>query len=135
MCRHFIPGLVLLVGCAVEPADQASADQVLPFDAQVGVPGIFDLTVSPMVVGRPFTIRVSNAAANQNLCVYRARSTVPGGFCPGTIAPDCLDIPAGSAVLQFSTQARNFGLAVINANLPATLGAPQVVWQAVGRRR
>ncbi len=96
--------LAWVAGCDADVDSQAPSD-AFPAE-QLAPPQDFTLTVSPLVVGSTATMSIQGARPNGAVFLFRAASTVPGGWCPPIISPDCLDMPPNAInQLQFNTDA------------------------------
>jgi hypothetical protein len=131
MFRHLVPCLALIAACGAEPAGTTAIDLDPLATAQAAPPGVYGIQATPMVVGRPFTLRITGVNPGQRAFIFRAPRIQAGGFCPAPIAPDCLDLPQAQATNQFNAVANPSGVVTLSVTLPSTLGAPQVAWQGV----
>jgi hypothetical protein len=131
MFRHLVPCLALIGACAVDAAPEVTSDQPLFAEVQAGPPGAYGIDATPMVVGRPFTLRITGVTPGQRAFIFRAPRIQTAGFCPPPIAPDCLDLPAAQAFNQFNGLANASGQVVLSVTLPSVLGLTTVAWQGV----
>lgn len=99
----------LLLACS------SPESEVLPVE-QAAPAGVLTLTHTPLVVGEQATITVTGAMPNTNVFLFRDTMISPNSFCPGVIAPVCMDIPA--PVMTFSMRSDASGVATQNFTFP-----------------
>lgn len=122
--RKTLLGLLALSACT----RQDSGDSLLPSD-QLAPAGVLNLTVTPVVPGLPATFRVTGAQPNTTVIFFRGSAVQTRGFCPPTIAPDCLDL-RGPVVQQFTARSNAAGVAQLTLNIPNPLPIASAAFQA-----
>jgi hypothetical protein len=118
--------LVALAACATAPEDAA----VLPAD-MAAAPGDLTFTYTPLVPGEMTTFTVTGAQPNTNMFLFRSNQVQPSGFCPGLIAPDCMDL-APPLINTFTLRSNAQGVASLTFPFPNLPPAVSTVAMQVG---
>jgi hypothetical protein len=125
MSRWMLLSALTLGACATDVESAAlPADQLAPA-------GALTFTHTPLVVGEQVTLSVSGAQPNQQMFLFRSNAVQVGGFCPGLIAPDCMDL-APPLINTFSLTSDANGDASITFRFPPVPPAASSIAMQVG---
>jgi cysteine-rich repeat protein len=120
-----------LIGCQPFSSEPDNVDPIaaLPVD-QAAPPVPFNLAITPLVTGAPFTLTASGIPSGFRVTFLASGNVTAPGICPPPIAPTCT-ILGGPIITLGTAVADSAGVATLTRTLPTT-APPRIEFQAYG---